>query len=367
MKIFISSIITSMEEYRVAAREAVEALGYEAVMAERFSAKPQTPQVACLDGLRQSGLMLLLLGASYGTKQKSGLSATHEEYREAQGQRPVMAFVRSDVTPDLDQALFIKEVQGWEAGLYRGTFSSPHDLRIGIIRSIHAWQLSNVTGPLDTKALSTAALTAARAEQDTHRQSDPALILAVTPGPAQAVLRPSEIERSSLSQGLLQEALFGPCPIFTPADGSEPDVEGNCLIIQQARGARKIRLDAEGNLLFRLELERESRFLAIIKESLEQQIMNALRYAAAVLDLIDPTQKLTHVALAASLAGADYMVIRTQAEHNTNPNSYQMRGGWGREDNDPVQLQPAHRPRAALSHEAQTLAEDLVALLRRRN
>lgn len=119
MKICISSIITGMKEYR----EAVEALGYEAVMAERFSAKPQTPQVACLDGLRQS---LLLLGASYGTKQKSGLSATHEEYRDAQGERPVMAFVRSDVTPDLEQALFIKEVQRWEAGLYWGDlFNAP--------------------------------------------------------------------------------------------------------------------------------------------------------------------------------------------------------------------------------------------------
>lgn len=66
MKIFISSLIAGMEEHRVAAREAVEALGYEAIMAERFVAKPQTPQIACLDGLRQSGLMVLLLGANYG-------------------------------------------------------------------------------------------------------------------------------------------------------------------------------------------------------------------------------------------------------------------------------------------------------------
>jgi hypothetical protein len=365
MKVFISSLITGMEEYRAAAREAVETLGYEAVMAEKFAAKPQTPQVACLDGLRQSGLILLLLGADYGVKQKGGLSATHEEYRDAKGHRPVMAFVRSGVTPDPAQAALIKEVQSWETGMFRGSFSTPQDLRTQITRAIHAWQLSNATGPLDTKALSSAALAAARAEQNKHQQSDPALVLTVAAGPAQAVLRPSEIENSSLSKELLKEALFGHFPIFSHADGNEINIEGNCLIIQQGRGERLIQLDAEGNLLFRIEVERDHGSFALIKESLEQQIVNALRYAAAVLERIDPTQKLTHVALAASLAGADYITIRTQAEHNARPNSYQM-SGWGRDDNSPVQLQPAHRPRAALSHEAEALAEDLVTLLRRR-
>lgn len=88
-------------------------------------------------------------------------------------------------------------------------------------------------------------------------------------GPAQAVLRPSEIEKPSLSQDFLKEALFGPFPIFSLADGNEDDVEGNRLIIQQAKGARMVQLDIEGNLLFRLALERDSGF-AIIKEILEQ-------------------------------------------------------------------------------------------------
>jgi hypothetical protein len=148
MKIFISSLITGMEDYRTAAKEAVEALGYKAVMAEQFTAKPQTPQVACLDGLRQSRLILLLLGDNYGLKQKSGLSATHEEYRDAKDHRPVMALVRSDVTPDPAQAEFIKEVQRCQAGLYCGGFSTPHDLRIEIIRAIHAWQLQMLPGCL---------------------------------------------------------------------------------------------------------------------------------------------------------------------------------------------------------------------------
>ena len=83
MKVFISSLITGMEDLRAAARDAVLQLGHEPVMAEDFGALPHSPQVTCLTGLRQSALMILILGAHYGAKQALGLSATHEEYREA--------------------------------------------------------------------------------------------------------------------------------------------------------------------------------------------------------------------------------------------------------------------------------------------
>ncbi len=363
MKVFISSLISGMENYRAAAREAVEILGYEPVMAENFRARPQTPQVACLAELRQSGLVLLLLGADYGAKQKGGLSATHEEYLDAKGKRPVIAFIRSGITPDSNQEGFIKEVQGWETGLFRGSFSTPQDLRNQITRAIHAWKLSNVTVPLDTKALSTAAMAAVRAAQENHRHPNASLLMAVASGPTQAVLRPSEMEAPALSKDLMKEAMFGQFPIFSHAEGIECDVEGNHLVIQQDRGAMLVQLDAEGNLLFRLTLAKDGGSFAIIKENLEHQIVNTLKYAAAVLDRIDPTQKLTHIALAVLLAGADSTVIRTQAEHNASPNSYQL--GWGQDKNSPIQLQPAHRTRAALNHEAEALAEDLVTLLRR--
>jgi hypothetical protein len=90
MKVFISSLITGMDALRSAAREVVAQLGHEPVMAEDFGAQPHSPQVICLSGLRQSALMILILGAGYGAKQASGLSATHEEYREAKESNPRM-------------------------------------------------------------------------------------------------------------------------------------------------------------------------------------------------------------------------------------------------------------------------------------
>jgi len=364
MKIFISSLITGMEAFRAAARDAISELGYDPVMAEDFGAKVHSPQVACLDGVRQSGLVVLLLGAEYGARQTSGLSATHEEYREAKGIRPIIAFVQDGITPAADQAEFIREVQAWEGGLFRGSFSTPEQLKGRVIRAIHEWQVSTAAGPLDPEELLRQAVSNVTAEQGGYRRGLPSLVLSVAAGPSQAVLRPSEIEKPELARRLLQEALFGQHAIFSTAAGNESGIEGNSLVIQQGQEERVIKLDPQGGLLFRLKLEQQHMGMVVIKEQLEQQIVSALKYAAWVLDQIDPTQRLTHVALAVSITDANSIVIRTQSEHDASPNSFSM--GFGQRDDRPVYLTPPHRLRAALNHEAEHLAEDLITLLRRR-
>lgn len=363
MKVFISSLIVDMEAFRVAAQEAVLQLGHEPVMAEHFGAKPHSPQIACLDGIRQSGAVVLLLGSGYGSKQGTGLSATHEEYREAKGSRPVIAFVQEGITPEADQAEFIKEVQAWEGGLFRGSFSTAEKLKANITRAIHEWQLSMVAGPLSPENMLQQAIKNVTAEQEEYRHSTPSLVLAITAGPEQAVLRPSEIEKPELARELLKQALFGDNPIFTTEAASEDGVQGNSLVIYQGRDERAIKLDPQGGILFRLKLEQDRMGMVVIKERIEQQIIGAFKYAAWLLDRIDPTQRLTHIAFSATLSNEHSIVIRTQAEHDASPNSYSM--GFGQQENEPVHLTPPHRPRAALIYEAEHLAEDLVTLLRR--
>ena len=121
MKVFISSLISGMEAERAAAKRAIEALRHEAVMAEDFGAQANSPQIACLTGLRKSDLVVLILGARYGDKQVSGLSATHEEYREARGRKPVLTFIQKGEVEG-EQASLIDEAGSWESGLYRDPF-----------------------------------------------------------------------------------------------------------------------------------------------------------------------------------------------------------------------------------------------------
>ncbi|MGV7180700.1 DUF4062 domain-containing protein, partial [Xanthomonas axonopodis] len=103
-----SSLITGMEAERAAVKHAIELLGHQAIMAEDFGARASSPQVACLSGVRDADLVILVLGPRYGTKQAGGVSATHEEVREARSRKPLLMFVQSGVEAELDQAELIK-------------------------------------------------------------------------------------------------------------------------------------------------------------------------------------------------------------------------------------------------------------------
>ena len=92
MKIFISSLISGFTAERAAVKSAIESLGHEPVMAEDFGARASTPQIACLQGVREADVVVLVAGTRYGSRQASGLAATHEEFNESRGTRPILMY-----------------------------------------------------------------------------------------------------------------------------------------------------------------------------------------------------------------------------------------------------------------------------------
>lgn len=190
MKVFISSLIAGFGPARQACRGAVTTLGHAPVMAEDFGASPNSPQVACLQGLRSADVVVLVLGESYGAVQpSSGLSATHEEYREARERKPVLAFVQQNIniTPDPQQAQFIQEVQGWESGYFRVGFQQPDDLRDAVIRALRDYELAHAVGPVDPQALIRRAIELLP-EAERHSSRNASVCLAIAGGPQQQML-----------------------------------------------------------------------------------------------------------------------------------------------------------------------------------
>jgi hypothetical protein len=126
-------------------------------------------------------------------------------------------------------------------------------------------------------------------------------------------------------------------------------------------------LDEHGRIELRVPLERSSRrnrgfgcMLAVIEESVSRELANSISFSAWLLEHVDPTQRATHVGLAATLDASDHMGWRTRAEQDASPNSGTMRIALG--PDAPVTLD---RPRAALKFDAARLAEDLTVHLRR--
>jgi Domain of unknown function (DUF4062) len=78
MKVFISSLISGIEPICAAARNAVTALGHQPIMAEGFGARPHSPQVACLDGVRQAGAVIYMKTGAWQRATRQGVGPVVE-------------------------------------------------------------------------------------------------------------------------------------------------------------------------------------------------------------------------------------------------------------------------------------------------
>lgn len=101
--------------------------------------------------------------------------------------------------------------------------------------------------------------------------------------------------------------------------------------------------------------------LELIEERVQEQLAKSLDYATWVLDHVDPTQRLTHIVIAASLTDANHMGWRTQRESDARPNQISI-SAVTREKSSSVRVS---RTRAALRLDAAHIVEDLIVPLRR--
>lgn len=363
MKVFISSVVGGFEPFRSAAAEAIETLGHRVLRSEDFPALAGTPQQACLAAVREADVVALMLGDRYGPVQDSGLSATHEEYREARESKPVLVFIEDGISPEPNQQRFIDEVEAWAIGHVREAFSSPEDLRTKLTRALHEHELALSSGMVDPAEMQERAN--AMLPHRSGLGTSQLLMLAVVGGPRQQVLRPAALEDPNLARSVQREALLGDHSVLDASHGTEVRIDGTALTLSQSD--RLVTVDQTGSVMVvqppgRMAPRAMTELPALIEEDITDALVKAVRFAGWVLDLIDPTHRLTHVAVVAHLAGAGYMPWRTRAEHQASPNTGQVAMGG----QDPtVALSPATRHRQALTHDADRIAEDLAALLRR--
>lgn len=364
MKVFISSVISGFEEYREAAAQAVRSLGHQVIRAEDFGALPDTPQQVCLAGVRQADVVALLLGARYGAPQASGLSPTHEEYREARERLPVLVYVQQDVEREPAQQAFLDEVQAWDSGKYRVGFATPEQLRDALTRDLKDFEVGLARGSADETEM----LDRARqlVPEGGRGWAAPAPAVIIAGGPRQQILRPSEIEVPQLATELKKDALYGSAPVFDDRHGTEVAIEGHALLVRQPNAS--VVLDELGSIRVvqparEDDRGRETGITSLIDEDIRDRLERAIRFAGTVLERIDRPHRLTDVVVVAALLDAGHMPWRTRAEHAASPNSATM--GFGREDIISVELAPPRRKRASLSQEAARIAQDLAVLLRR--
>lgn len=361
VKVFISSVVSGFEGQREAAAQAAGALGHEVRRSEDFPASIQTPQQACLAGVRWSDVVILLLGARYGKPQDSGLSATHEEYEEAKPNKRLLTFVEEGVEREPAQDAFVSEVQGWSGGTLTKSFAAPEELRIVVTRSLHDLELSMQAGSVDEQEMAdrAQALVPDRVDHLSGR-----LVLAAAFGPRQPILSPKALEDSELDRDLHREALLGEHAILDKRDGVDTRIEGSALVLEQRNASILVDQTGDMRLTFpAIEHEDRAALPALIEEDVNGRIVRVLRLAAWIADRIDPTSKLTSVAPVVAVLGSSYLGWRTRDEQARHPNEMTM--SMRAADRAIIALSPPVRPRQALAYDTAQMADDFVVLLRR--
>jgi hypothetical protein len=100
----------------------------------------------------------------------------------------------------------------------------------------------------------------------------------------------------------------------------------------------------------------------LIEEEVVSALESVVEFVSVVLDHIDSTQRLTQLALAASISGGEHRAWRTRSEHAASPSSVEIPWRNSNETNFVV----IDRKRGALRFDRQRLIEDIVVPLRRR-
>lgn len=134
-RVFISSVMAGMTDLRRLVAGAVEAEGAHPVWFENFGGRDDDAGAAYLGEVASSTVYLGVLGEKYGRLLKSRMSATHEEYREADKHNlSISAWVQQGVSLDADQIRFIEEVRLFHT---TGTYQHVDDLSRSVVRRLH--------------------------------------------------------------------------------------------------------------------------------------------------------------------------------------------------------------------------------------
>lgn len=363
VRIFLSSLISGFESFRDAAARGIRTLGHDVVRVEDFPARAATPQAACLAGVRDADVFVLVVGERYGLAQESGRSATHEEFLEARDRMPVLVFVQDGVSRDEEQQRFLEDVRGWSSGGLYKTFRTADELLEAVVRALHELELAAVSGPVDSAAV--AAHAKGNLPEDRSRGSfggEAQLVVSIAGGPRQQVLRPVELEAQDLVRSVQREAMFGESAVLDPDAATKHQIQGSRLLIAQT--SRQVSLDEDGSVVVTQPATTAGprRISALVDESIVSMVERALRFAGWLLDEIDPVRRVTDVAVATRLLGAGHTPWMTGDELERSGGSYTMGAG---DDDATVMLTPPTQPRQALLFEPARLAEDITVLLRR--
>jgi Domain of unknown function (DUF4062) len=142
LRVMISSTVVDLKPEREAAEKAIHGLQLDGIRAETFGSLPGTPMANCALWAEQCDIFVLIIGQNYGSVVESkGISVVKFEYQTAYAQNPkkILVYVKDGVDRDRLLEEFREEVEDFEHGHFRASFTTPGDLYEQLQHDIPQW------------------------------------------------------------------------------------------------------------------------------------------------------------------------------------------------------------------------------------
>ena len=136
-RVFVSSVVEGFQQYRDAARRAINNTGGEPILVnEDFPALMDSSRNTCLDAVDSADFFIIILGNQGGSVTPSGRLVIEEEYERAKRKKiPIFVFLQK-AERDIEAQRFANILSDYVDGFFRITFQSPKDLEEEVERAL---------------------------------------------------------------------------------------------------------------------------------------------------------------------------------------------------------------------------------------
>lgn len=311
-KVFVSSVMQGFTDQRLAAKSAIELLRLQPVMAEDFGAKPHSSQRVCLEGVKGSDILVLILGRRYGFVAQSGKAVTEEEFDCARARGlPVLVFVER-VQMEHEQEDFVRRLKSYEEGYHVSFFASPDQLKDSVVQALNDQLDRGMSPSLDASG--------ARANLDRHYwgakrpdRYETGLGAVVFPARQQQYISAITLGQQRFQDTWLKEAMFGDARLFVSDHGILRGESDDSTIFSQSRDhglVASLQVHCDGTLTFTKSLGQQGRSslslvrsMVIDEDEFRSALLAFLKYANWFYGSLEEGQMLTTFFFGGSLSG----------------------------------------------------------------
>lgn len=336
-RVFVSSVVEGFEEFRRAAKQAIQEAGAIPVLVnEDLPSLSTSSRNACFNAVDSSDIFALIIGQHGGWRTPSGRLVVEEEFERARKRKlPILVFIKNgDRDRDADQ--LARSVSDYIRGYFRTTFSTANELGDAMRGALdHAIGVSSrpMTDSFELQKLVNAPLTFG---------NEACIRIVLAPERNEEVFDALDLGSAELLNRVYGIAHGPSVQLLNYQHPKQPEVSSNAVLIHQESphgrsGLQEVVLEIRGSGLIIIDSNITGRvrtvgshdigaMFVIAEEDLESALMASFRFCAELYESFDPYRRHEGFLYNACLSGIGYR----QLERNPQPrSSFSMRTNSG--------------------------------------